>query len=200
MRRWAVGALMMTLLCLAGCQSAGGDDAETLALGIRADWLAMTGCVCHVDLSADYGERVFDCGVDVVYDQVTGGTITVTAPDLVAGVTARFTREGTELSYDGVSLETGPLTDEGLSPLEGPLTLYREVTQGYLGAVDLRDGVLETTYRDYEVNPGEGLECVVTFDAQTRAPLTAALYWDGTQVLEARVDGFQLMTGADAGT
>lgn len=198
MRRCVVGALMMSLLCLTACGGGTGEmSGEELALQIRSEWLDMTGCVCHVDLTADYGERVFDCGLDVTWDRVTGGTLTVTQPELVAGLTARFSGKDVTLTYDGVSLETGPLTDEGISPLEAVPGFYKALTEGYMAVCDLDEETLQVTFRDYQSAPGEGLETTITFDAQTHVPQTGTLYWDGAAVLTAQVTGFQMMmTGA----
>lgn len=188
--------LMMSLVLLAGCgRGATERSAEEHAIDLQRQWRDMTACSCHLALTADYGERVFSCEMDMAYDQVTGGVFTLTQPDLVRGISARVKGDDLSLSYDGTSLETGPLTDEGLSPLEAAPTLYRQLTQGNLSSWELADGVLTLAFRGYDTQPGEGLEATVSFNAETDEPLTGRLSWNGTQIIEIQATNFQMMTG-----
>lgn len=187
--------LMMTLLLLAGCGGQKEASAEELAVELQRQWQNMTACAGHMDLTADYGERVFSCGLDVTYDQVTGGVLTLTEPELVRGICAYLKPDGLTLRYDGVSLETGPLTEEGLSPLEAAPTFYQQLTQGSLAAWDLTDEALSLTFRGHDALPGEGLEATLTFSRETNQPLTGELYWNGAQIIQAQFRDFQMMTG-----
>ena len=124
--------LMMSLLLLAGCAAGeqGKQSGEDLALTIQKEFGQMTACTGRFALTADYGERAFECVLDAAYDQVTGGALTIVEPELVRGVTAKFSAGETALSYDGFSLEVGPLTDEGISPMETLPALWRQITEG----------------------------------------------------------------------
>ena len=188
--------LMISLVFLAAC---GGNTAErsteTHATELQRQWREMTACSCRLALTADYGQRVFSCELDAAYDQVTGGTLTVIEPELLRGVSARIAPEGLTLNYDGTSLETGPLTDEGLSPLEAAPTLFRLVARGNLAAWAEDDGVLHLTFRDFGAEPGLGLEAAVTFDAETDVPLEGRLSWNGAEILRLQISNFQMMTG-----
>lgn len=188
--------LMMSLLLLAGC-AAGGQgkqSAEDKALAIQKEFSSMTACTGRFSLTADYGERAFECTLDAVYDQVTGGALTIVEPELVKGVTARFSAGETTLSYDSFSLETGPLTDEGVAPMEVLPTLWRQIAQGYIAAVGERDSVLTVTYRADGQSPGTGLEAAVVFDMETHKPLSGELFWDGARVAAVEVLEFERMT------
>lgn len=190
--------LMISLLLLASC-AAGGQgkqSGEDLALTIQKEFSNMTACTGRFALTADYGQRAFECVLDATYDQVTGGTLTIAEPELVKGVTARFSAGETALSYDGFSLETGPLTDEGISPMEALPTLWRQVSQGYIASVAEKDGVLTVTYRDDGQSPGTGLEAAVAFDAESRKPLSGELFWDGVRVAAVDVLEFEMMGAA----
>lgn len=187
--------LMMSLLLLAGCAAGrqGKKSGEDLALAIQKEFSGMTACTGRFSLTADYGERTFECVVDAVYDRVTGGALTIAEPELVKGVTARFSNGETALSYDGFSLETGPLTDDGLSPMETLPTLWRQVTEGYIAAVAEKDGVLTVTYRPDGQGPGIGLEAAVAFDVESRKPISGELFWDGARVAAVEVQEFEMM-------
>ncbi len=195
MGRFRALPLMMSLLILAGCAGGGEGSEEDVALEIRRNFLDMTGCTGRLSLTADYGERTFDCVLDVVYDSVGGATVTVVEPELVAGVSAHLAPEGATLTYDTVSLETGPVTDDGLSPMETPVTLYRAVTEGYLAAWDMDETAVYLTYRDGTSEPGQGLETAVTFDKATLHPTEFFLSWDGKQVISGEFESFTMGIG-----
>lgn len=197
-RRLWLFPLMISLLLLAACGGEGEKSGEERAIQLQSEFAAMTACSGRVRLEADYGERVFECVLDVTYDQVTGGVMTLVEPELVKGVSARVSPDGLSLSYQGFSLDTGDVTGDGLSPVEALPRLYRAVTRDYVAGATLSEELLSVTYRDAEQAPGAGLEAVVTFDLQTHAPLTGELFWDGSRVILAQMTDFQMMT-ADQG-
>ena len=117
--RKSLCALMMTLaLTLTGCGiwSESGRAEECLSR-IRGQYLEMTACSGHADITADYGQRVYQFGVDFSWQKEGDTVLTLTAPEMVAGVTARIRAGETALEFDGVILETGPLNAAGLSPV-----------------------------------------------------------------------------------
>lgn len=183
--------LMISLLVLAGCGGGEGSvSGEELALAIQKDFRTMTACSCQVALTADYETRVFDYVLDVAYD-TSGVDLTIVEPDIAQGVTAHIAAGQTQLVYDGFSLDAGPLTADGLSPVEAVPTFYRAISEGYIAALDAAGETLTVTYRDGESQPGTGLETVVTFDAKTRTPLWGELYSDGVRVVSAQAKDFQ---------
>ena len=98
MRRLGVCALMMSLCLLAACGGGrGGEDADQLALDLRGRYLALSGCTARLELTADYGERVYEYGLDLSYQREGDTTLTVTAPEGAAGVTARISGDETFL-------------------------------------------------------------------------------------------------------
>lgn len=198
-RRLGLFPLMMSLLLLTACGGGEGRvNGEELALQLQKEFSAMTACSGRVSMEADYGERVFACVLDVTYDQVTGGVLTMVEPEIAKGVSARISPDGASLSYEGFSLETGDVTGDGLSPVEAVPRLYQAVSRDFVAGASVTDGVLSVTYRDGEQTPGTGLEAVVTFDVESHAPLTGELFWDGTRVIFAQMADFQMMA-ADQG-
>ena len=100
---------LVLFLCLSGCQ--GSVQENNLALALRADFLAMDGCSGTMDITADYGERVYAYTVSFSSTQETDMTMVITAPQEVAGITATIAEGQTYLTFDGVQLETGPLNE-----------------------------------------------------------------------------------------
>lgn len=194
MGRFRALPLMMSLFLLAGCGRGGEKTGEDLALTIQEEYGQFTAVTCRVALSAEYDERVFDCVVDVAWDQANGCGLTLAEPEIAKGVTARIAQGETSLQYGDLSLETGPLTADGLTPMEAIPTLWGQVTGGYIAGAAVTGNVLEVTYRQGEEPPGTGLEAVATFDVQSHVPLAGELYFDGVRVISAQIENFQSMS------
>ena len=126
--------LMMILgLSLSACGGAeGGNRAEQLALDIRGEYLEMGGCTASLELTADYGQRVYTYGIGLNYAREGETTLTITAPENIAGVTARILEGETALEYDGMRVETGPLDDSGMSPVDAVPVLMDYVQEGFI--------------------------------------------------------------------
>ena len=115
--RLRLGALMMTLLLgLTAC--AGGQSASGLDAKYRSYYAALTGFSGRCTVTADYGTKVYEYELALAGD-LTQGEAEVTAPENIAGVRFQWADEDGALVYDGVTLETGELSPDGLSPAEG---------------------------------------------------------------------------------
>lgn len=171
MRKWLICAPMMTLLLLAGCAGGPGmSRAEELALTIRGEHLEMTGCTMKAAIAADYGQRVVRYELDTACEG-DNTTLTLTAPDTVAGITAHVEGESGQLEYDGMWVETGPLDDDGLTPMSALPALLEAARSGYITscALEEEDTLLRVDCGDPEEPPGTGVEYALWFDAESHA-------------------------------
>lgn len=192
MRRRAIGAQMiiLALVLLAGCGRDSGTDrgAEELALEIRTEYIGMTALSAGLEVTADYGERVYTYSMALAWDQKEGTTLTLTAPEEVAGVTLQAKDGETALEYDGVRLETGPLSEEGLSPVDAVPALLRQVREGFIAESCVEQleekEALRVCYRAPEARPGTGTETTVWFDTASHILLRAEVAADGFTVLQ----------------
>ena len=142
MRKLLFCVPMMILLLSACTGGAEGNEAEELALQIRGEYLAMSSCAGQAAITADYGQRVYQYELAVAVDGEET-TLTLSAPDTVAGITARVTGQDGQLEYDGLSVETGPLDPEGLSPVSAVPALLEGARSGYIVSCALEeDGAL----------------------------------------------------------
>lgn len=183
MRRCLVCVLMTTLL-LVGCGRRGGNEGEELALTIRGEYLAMDGCAARAAVTADYGQRVYRYEMAVA---VSGGEtlLTLSAPETVAGLTARMAGEENLLEFDGLSVETGPLDEDGLTPVSAVPALLEAARSGYITACALEEdgAVLRVDCGDPAGSPGTGTETALWFDAATHALTRGEISTDGFRVI-----------------
>ena len=179
------------ILLLAGCSPAKVSRAEELALGLRGEYLEMTECSAHLDVTADYGQRVYEYGMDARWDG-ENLTMTLTAPETVAGMTARVEGETGTLECDGVWVETGALDEDGLSPVSAFSALLEAARSGYMTACSLEEeeNLLRVDCASPTESPGEGREVTLWFDASTRALMRGEISVDGFRVISCTCTEF----------
>ena len=169
--------LPMMLLLLTGC--GGGQEGETgaeaLAVAIRGEYMAMTAYSLQAQVNADYGQRVYDFTLSVTSDGEET-TVVIREPEMLAGVTARMDGDEGILEYEDLSLETGLLDGESLSPVSALPTLA--------------DGVLEVHCADPEEDAGTGREVTLWFDTQTHALTGGEISQDGRRVITCEITEF----------
>jgi outer membrane lipoprotein-sorting protein len=193
---------MMTLLltmALCGCVSA--EEESDLTLQLRSDFLAMEGCTGTVTLTADYGQRVYEYTAEFSGTEKEGYTIVLTSPEEVAGITALIQSGQTYLTYDDIRLETGPLDDQGLSPLDALPALVRAMQTGYIaetGSELLGDtDTLRLCCRDPDQPAGKGLETVLWFDKAGKTLVQGELRLDGATAVRCAFSSFTLLENTD---
>lgn len=195
MRRGKVCAQMMTLcLLLAACSQSADKGAEELALSIRAEYIAMTACAGQVELTADYGERVYEYTLDFTYEKDRELVLTVVAPENIAGITAHVGDNGTALEFEGTRLETGPLSGDGMSPVDSLPALLKYAREGCIAetGIEVMDGAdtLRMCCRDPENEPGKGNEATLWFDSNTHDLVRGEISVDGFTVIQCAFSTF----------
>ena len=189
MRRRLICVLMTTLL-LAGCGRAEVDKGEELALAIRGEYLAMDRCAAQASITADYGQRVYQYEMAVTVTE-SETTLSLTAPETVAGLTARLDGEESLLEFDGVSVETGPMDADGLTPVSAVPALLEAARTGYITSCALEEGtLLRVDCGDPEGTPGAGAETALWFDVSTHALVRGEISIDGFRVILCEFSDF----------
>jgi len=176
-RRWIQAALLtMLLLCMSSC--AGEMKTEEIAEKICLGYAEAQTVKTDVDVTADYGERVYVFTLACTVDD-NGGTIEVKSPENIAGLTAKLSEDGSQLIYDGVAFDTGPLTDEGLSPVEAVPQLIAAWRRGSISEcyAEKNDGgrsiVIQTpfgtaaTQKTWFSEKGEPMRSEITYQGTT---------------------------------
>ena len=158
----------------------------------------MQSCEAQCEVTADYGQRVYDFSYDfsMVGEETT---LLMTAPEAVAGLTVTMTGEQGELSYAGTMVETGNLSDQGLSPVTAVPTMLELARSGFIETCTLvtedEQEFLQVRYHDPELEQGEGQETLLTFDPDSGALLFGEIMVDGDLVLYGTFSTFTMVIG-----
>ena len=195
MRRSGVMCVLMMTLLLSACGGTGGNGPQEQALTIRGEYLAAKGCGARLNVTADYGQRVYTYTVDVT-STAEELVLSVVAPKEVAGVTAHLVGGDSRLEYDAAVLETGPLALDGLTPLDAVPALLETARSGFMDscAVELlgEQETLRVAYLDPDIPAGQGRQTNLWFDAQTHAMLQGEILMDGYRVILCEFEQFAL--------
>jgi hypothetical protein len=193
MGRLLSGVLAMLLL-LSACGGQGQAEAAELAERVRAEYTALSGWQGTMELTADYGDSVYEFTVDVLWRREGETQLTVRVPEIISGLTARLAPEGRYLEYDGASLGIGALTEEGLSPMELVPRMMEELLEGYLAACRmLQEGeqrLLQLVYQDPDRAAGEGTVCTLYVEPDSGHLLRVELAEAGVVVLTGNMTSF----------
>lgn len=187
MRKSCVICVLMITLLLSACGAAGGETGpEGLALTIRGEYLSVAGCSAQVKLVADYGQRVYTYEADVTFTDGQS-VLTLTAPEEVAGLIARSSAAQAQLEYDGAVLETGPLDEDGLTPLGAVCALLESARSGFMDSCTQEmlgeRQTLRVLCRQPELPAGQGRETVLWFDVHSHSLVQGEILQDGYRVI-----------------
>ena len=195
MRKVLSCILMMTLL-LSGCKGSGDDSPEAAALALRDTYRNLAGWSSTVDITVEVGDKVFDFTLDASWQKEGETVLTITAPELLAGITARIKDGETLLEYDGVGLSLGLLDGRGLTAVSAIPWVMEQIGSGYMArcawAGENRE-LLQITFRDPEAEANKGTEFRITFDRETFALNGAEVSVDGASVVTAVFRDFTMI-------
>lgn len=190
--------LLLPSVLLCGCT--GEQEDNDLALQLRADFLDRTGCAGTMAVTADYGQRVYQYTVTFSGDEKDGLSLVITAPEEAAGITATIAQGQTFLTFDGVQLETGPLNEDGLSPLDALPAFLTAMESGYIAETGTElmgeTETLRLCCRNPGQTPGEGVETLLWFDKADQTLLQGELRQDGATVIRCEFSDFTLIKAA----
>ncbi len=189
--------MILSLLLLPSCGGEGNtNQAEELALTIRGEYLALEKLSANVEITADYGQRVYDFALTAAVDGEET-VLTLTQPEWAAGLTARLDGESGQLEYDGLILEAGSLDGAELSPATAFPELLEAARSGYMTQCVLEEGedggsLLRVCCADPEQNPGEGTETTLWFHPDSHALTRGEISVDGVRVIACTISEFTM--------
>lgn len=189
-RKILVPILLVLVLLLTGC---GGktDGMMQSALDFRSDLMKQEHCSFTLDITADFGEKVYSFAGQCQYDMEQGGAIALTAPENLAGISASVSLDGAKVEFEDVQLELGQMAEGHVSPMQLPLILGQCWTQEYISsAAKADDGRIQVAYtKGY----GDDQLLVYTWlEEQTLKPVYCEVFYNDERVLRADISEFSL--------
>lgn len=179
---------IIALLCLAvlmvGCT--GKSDELDRAMALRAKMLTQS-IRFEADITADYGDKIFQFSVECQANDQGAMTFTVIQPQTIAGVSGKIDSSGGKLTFDDKALSFPLMADEQITPVSGPWVLIKTLRSGYLTSCG-RDGekirvAIDDSYADdalhLDIWLGEG-----------DLPVRGEILWQGRRILTIDVKNF----------
>jgi len=183
MKKLCLPLLLSFCLLLSGC---GGKEYEKAQQELSQSLSAAETLSFTANVRAEYENKTARFTLSYQEDG-QGGRVTVLAPQLIAGVSARVEPGSTSLEYDGVMLGTGDLDDFGLSPMSALPMLVQAMRSGALDS-----GWQEGEFTVLQLQSTDQLSCTVWFEPYTMTPCQAELISDGRVKLFAEISDWQL--------
>ena len=180
MKKTFLPLLLILPLLLGGC----ANKNEARFRAFSEELRERRGVTLTAELRAEYDDR--SCGFTrrCSEDEAGGCTVEVLEPELIRGVRARMSADGTRLLYDGVSVDTGDDGGTGLSPMGALPLLLRALRGGALDSAWTENGNCAV-----RLVPVDGVGVTVLFDGDM-APDLAEIDRDGKTVLFIDVTDF----------
>ena len=150
-----LGALCLALL-LGGC---GGSRAAERREGLAAALNARQDLQFTAALRAEYPDKTVRFRLRYTQD-ANGCAVTVLEPEEIAGISLAFRADGSQLRFEDLRLDTGPLDRYGLSPVSALPALVDALRSGHLER-HWNEGELEV----WELAVSDSLRVQVWLDA-----------------------------------
>lgn len=176
---------LFLLILLSGCAKA--EKPTQKALDFRTELMRSEGCSFVADITADYGDKIYEFSVQVQYD-MEKTKLTVLSPEEISGIAATVSENGSKLSFDGTELDFGKLANGYVSPISAPWLLGQCWTAEYISGAGA-DGQYERItylkgYNDRELT-------VNTWLNAEGIPIRAEVLHEGQRCLNIEIRDFQ---------
>lgn len=185
MKRALLLALMIILALSAGCAGGGDKDREKI-LEIRALYIGAEVFEAKVDMTADYGDRVYKYKLTYSGNGAKG-ELSVLEPMNIKGLIALIDGTDVVLKYDGAILDTGAFSTSGISPIEAFPLMINAWQKGFISS-HYRERLGEHDCMVAEIDMTEigGTDTIlhkVWFAADTGLPVKAEITSGGFTVI-----------------
>ena len=192
MRRTLAAVLMTALCLLTACGSKETDELQA-AMDFRAALLQAEGCPFTAAVTADYGDRSYEFTLDCVCRTDGTATVTVCAPQTIAGISASVQQAGAQLEFDGMALDFGTMADGTVSPVSAPIRLCQCWAQEYISAAGMEEENLRVTYEQgYD---SETLTADTWFSPENGVPIFAQICYNDQIILKMTLTDFSMNSG-----
>ena len=181
MKRWVW--LLVCVGLLIGC--AKKNDAMDDALVLRSAIMGAKCCSFSLEITADYGDGIYEFAMDCISDSQGNVNFAVTYPQTIAGITGSITADGGKLTFDDTALYIPMLTDDQITPVSAPWILMRTLLGGCITSCAQGRITIDDRYED------DALKLDIQLTA-TGMPDTVDVYWKNRRILVLKITSFVL--------
>ena len=166
MKKRLVLLFSLMSLCLSACGNNKAQESfESFCEKLRgSDTLSF-----DASLRSEYDDKTVEFSVRYASD-AEGCSVTVTKPELISGISAHIEKGGSELRFDDMILDTGKLTDFGLTPMSALPMLIDGVKEGFPGSVWEENGEIAA-----HIEATDELSVQLRLDKYSLTPVSAEL-------------------------
>lgn len=158
------------------------------AVDFRTSLMSAEGCVFQAEVSVDFGNKVYGFTLQCDYTPDDKATLTVTAPEMISGITATISADGAKVAFDGTELDFGRLANGRVAPMALPWLLGRAWSSEYISSAG-KDGenILVTCLMGY----GDEEITVETWLNEKSIPIRCDISCDGMRCLAVTISEFR---------
>ena len=181
MRRLLLAVPMMLLLCLlCACAGGGNDEPLQTPMDYRTALLGHGGCAFELEARVDAGDLLWELSLACDLDAAGNGTVTVLAPESIAGISAVCEDGGASLRYEDLALGLGTLPGTELAPAQAPSRLVLAWAQAWIASAGPENEGILASYEDGNLTvrtcfDAAGLPTWAELDINGQARFTAAI-------------------------
>lgn len=175
-------------ILLTGCN--GIQEDMDRALVFRQNLLKQSGCKFTCNLTADYGEILYQFGLECTTDNKGNVSFLVSKPETISGITGTISSSGGKITFDGSVLGFPLLSEDLPTPLSAPWLFMTALRSGYIRTCEVNEGVMTLSIADtYEEN---GIMMNIKFDEQEK-PVSCEFFWKGRRILSMLIASFNYL-------
>lgn len=183
-----ITALLLASL-LTGCAANAAPETEVREM--RTLYQSLSAVSGRATITADYGDRIYTYTAELE-GCAEAGALTVEEPESIAGAVLRWSGADTSLDCDEVTLETGALTDSGLSPADAVPTVLTACRSGSLISCGQEsDGTLLRAELENPADEAVAVTC--WFEEESWALRRAELAENGRRIITLDFSRFDIV-------
>lgn len=180
--------LIFCLVFLCGCAS--GQAALDAGHRLRSNILEADGCSFAAQITADYGDEIYEFDMQCVFDKDGALSFEVINPKSVSGITGNINAKEGVLTFDDHALAFNMLADGQITPVSAPWVLMKVIRGGYISACTKEQNGF---YFQLDDSYAQGPLTLDLWVDENCIISRGELLWDGRRILSVQVSDFQLL-------
>jgi len=180
--------ILISLVFLCGCR--GTEEQIGNALELRQRLLGAEGCTFTAEITADYGDDLYQFTMECTGDNTGNLQFTVCQPQSISGITGRITELGGTLTFDNSALAFAPIADGQLTPVTAPWIFLKTLRSGYIASCTAEE---ELIYLQIDDSYSEkALHLDIWLD-KNYIPVRGEILWEGRRILSLNIKDFTIL-------